>query len=91
MRVQIQPRFWKMIIVASVLVFGAVIARNLITARQAQAELVQARAQRDELSATVIALREELDYVQTDAFVESVARSELGLIRPGEIRYVSAN
>ena len=91
MRVQIQPRFWKMIIVASVLVFGAVIARNLITARQAQAELAQAKARRDELSATVIALREELAYVQTDAFVESAARNELGLIRPGEIRYVSAN
>ena len=35
-------------------------------------------------------LQEEIDFVQTDAYVERAARDELGLIMPGEVRYVNA-
>ena len=34
-------------------------------------------------------LSSQLSYVSTDAYVERVARDELNMIRPGEIRYVS--
>jgi len=34
-------------------------------------------------------LNSQLAYVRTDAYIERVARDELNMIRPGEIRYVS--
>ena len=34
-------------------------------------------------------LREQLDYMQTDEYVMRTARSDLGLILPDEIRYVT--
>lgn len=34
-------------------------------------------------------LKSRLDYVRSDAYVERVARDEFGLIKPGEIRYVT--
>ena len=34
-------------------------------------------------------LNAQLDYVRTDAYVERVARDELNMLLPGEIRYVS--
>lgn len=35
-------------------------------------------------------LQAEINNLQTDAYVEKVAREQLGLIRPGEIRYLTA-
>lgn len=34
-------------------------------------------------------LQKEVSDLQTDAYVEKVAREQLGLIRPGEIRYLT--
>lgn len=34
-------------------------------------------------------LKEQLSYVRSDAYVERIARDEFGLIKPGEIRYVT--
>ena len=41
------------------------------------------------LSEEIAALKEDIAFAQTDAYVERIARSELGLILPGEIRYVN--
>ena len=46
--------------------------------------------QRDQLVREIGELQEEIDFVQTDAYVERAARDELGLIMPGEVRYVNA-
>ena len=35
-------------------------------------------------------LEKEIEFVQTDEYVERAARDELGLIMPGEVRYVNA-
>ena len=34
-------------------------------------------------------LQKEINNLQTDAYVEKVAREQLGLIKPGEIRYLT--
>lgn len=41
------------------------------------------------LSNRIRDLDAQLDYVRTDAYIERVARDELNMIMPGEIRYVS--
>ncbi|GEM_PF-438860 len=34
-------------------------------------------------------LNEQIDYMSTDAYIEQIAREKLGLIRPGEIPYIT--
>ena len=56
----------------------------------ASAQVSALTEQRDQLVREIGELQEEIDFVQTDAYVERAARDELGLIMPGEVRYVNA-
>ena len=54
-------------------------------------ELADANAERSALLDEVEALSAQLEFAQTDEYVVRVARDELGMLMPGEIRYVSAD
>lgn len=56
---------------------------------QGAEQLRQAQRERDELILQVDALSDQLDFAQTDDYVIRVARDELGMIMPGEVRYVN--
>lgn len=47
-------------------------------------------AERDQIVREIGELEKEIEFVQTDEYVERAARDELGLIMPGEVRYVNA-
>ena len=49
----------------------------------------QARQERDEIILQANALSDKLAFAQTDDYVIRVARDELGMIMPGEVRYVN--
>jgi len=51
--------------------------------------LREARIEREEMLQHTQALRERLSYMQTDDYIMRTARSDLGLILPGEIRYIT--
>jgi len=36
-------------------------------------------------------LREQIDFAKTDAYIEQVAREELGLVRPNEVLYAPSS
>jgi len=83
-RKRVTPRFW--IIVASIvfIYLGSSYAAGFIEIwrmrgeiRQIQEEIAAAEARND-------ALRQELDYLLSDEYIEKVAREELGLVKPGE-------
>ena len=54
----------------------------------AMSTLADKKAARTEVADQVASLQDEFSYAQTDAYVERTARDELGLIYPGEYRYV---
>ena len=89
-RYQVKPRFWLTLSVTAVLVFS--VSFLVTRARlEAQAVRVQERiAERDQIVREIGELENEIDFVQTDEYVERAARDELGLIMPGEVRYVNA-
>ena len=89
MRVRIQPRFWIFVIAVTLLVFGTSVGVLQHRYAQVSRELREISAYRDQLRVQADALADALDYAQTDAYVERVARDELGLIMPGEVRYVN--
>ena len=84
-------RFWLYMIVATLLVFSISFCvlqhRYNLNSRQ-YAEL---EARHTELYLKLMDLQDEVDYVKTDAYIERAARDDLGLIMPGEVRYVSGN
>jgi len=84
------PKFWIFMIVSMLVVFGACFGVLLNQYLDGAQRLEQVQSARDELISQVDALSHEMDYVQTDEYIMRAARDELGLIMPGEIRYVNA-
>ena len=90
MRRRIHPKFWLFVIAFMLLVFGVSYACAQHSLREGKAELAEITAQRDALVNQVQTLRTTLDFTTTDDYIIRVARSELGMLMPGEIRYVSS-
>lgn len=88
-RVSIRPRFWVFVIAVMLLCFSASCAVAQIRYSQNAERLELLTMEKLSLDQQVKSLTNRLNYVRTDAYVERVARDELNLIRPGEIRYVS--
>ncbi len=80
------------IVFASILAIGLLLAINFsnrIAAGQvAQARLASLRGEIATLEAQLADLRVELDYVRSDKYVESWARSDGKMVRPGEVLVV---
>jgi len=54
-----------------------------------QAEAAALRAQLEAAQSRNHALRREIERLQTDEYIETVARSQLGYVRPGEIPFMA--
>ena len=89
MRLRAKPRFWIIMIVLTALVFCASFAAMRHRYAQTDRRLRQAQSRRDELVLQTNALSDQLTFAQTDDYVIRVARDELGMIMPGEVRYVN--
>lgn len=89
MRRRVKPRFWVFMIAITLIVFLASFAVMRIRYGYGAQRLAQAISERDALAAEADALGDQLEYAQTDEYVVRVARDELNMIMPGEIRYVN--
>lgn len=89
MRLRVKPRFWLFMIAVTLLVFCASFLVMRGRYAQGAARLQQARQDRDALILQVNALSDQLDFARTDDYVIRTARDELGMIMPGEVRYVN--
>ena len=88
-RIRIKPRFWFFVISFMLICFGASYAVAQIQYGEAAERADMLAAEKAALSAKVASLSSQLDYVKTDDYIERVARDELNMIMPDEIRYVS--
>ena len=90
-RMRIKPRFWIFIIAVMLVCFGTSYAVAQIQYSQAAERVEALTAEKAALREKISTLSSQLEYVRTDAYIERVARDELNMIMPGEIRYVSNN
>ena len=88
-RICIQPRFWLFVIALMLVCFGASFAVTQVHYDRLSEHVDALTQEKIGLMDRVDVLTSQLSYVSTDAYVERVARDELNMIRPGEIRYVS--
>ena len=86
---RIRPRFWCFIIALTIGIFLAGYAVTQASIARGAERYAALREEYRTLAAEVETLENDIAFAQTDEYVERVARSELGLIRPGEIRYVN--
>ena len=85
-RKTVRPRFYILLSVIAVLVFCA--GTMAVRARMNHnAELLrQIRQEQQALVDEIDRLEQEIEYSQTDEYIENAAREELGWLMPGEIR-----
>lgn len=84
-------RFLLLMIVSTIVMFGISFGVLQFRYSRGAEELKRIRAHRDELDLRVRDLNAELEYAQTDAYIMRAARDQLGLIMPGEVRYVNGS
>lgn len=58
--------------------------RDLWVLRQKEKEITQSQLQLEKAKIGNKGLKEELEYVQSEAFIEKEARDKLGMAKPGE-------
>ena len=88
-KIRVRPRFYGFMILLMLVCFGASCAVAQLRYNQVSAHLTQLNQEKAQLMDQVSALNDQLTYVRTDAYIERVARDELNMLMPGEIRYVS--
>lgn len=91
MRRRVRPKFWLFVIALMLIVFGTSFAFARQNLREGNARLAEVTAERNALIEEVQSLQTALDFTETDEYVIRTARNELGMIMPGEVRYVSGN
>lgn len=85
----VKPRFWLLMMAVLVLVFvGFYTSQSGYMARQ-QAQIALLEAQRDEIVAENAMLERKIAFSKTDEYIERTAREDLGLLKPGEVRFVA--
>ena len=88
---RVRPKFWCFVIALMLVVFGASFTFARQNLRAGDAKLAEVTAERNALIEEVQSLQTTLDFTETDEYVIRTARNELGMIMPGEVRYVSGN
>ena len=89
-RFRVAPRFYFFIIILMLALFALSFTLSQLRWQRLSAHADALEQTRAELAVRVRELGERLTYVQSDDYVERVARDELNMLMPGEVRYVSS-
>lgn len=87
-RYRIAPRFYVFLIAVMLVIFGVSFAVSYSRLMDEVYELNSAKAEQEALTALIAEKRQEYTEIQTDEYIERIAREELRMLYPGEIRYV---
>lgn len=89
-RWKVTPRFWALLAAAFALYMAVSYATGFWHIWRLEREIARVRAELQRLEAENAALQAQLSYMQSDEYIEKVAREELGLVMPGETAVVVA-
>lgn len=88
-RVNTQPRFWAFVIAVMLVCFMMSGVVSQLHYSRVSGRVYDLSSEKLMLTSRIADLKNQLKYVQTDDYIQRVARDELNMIMPGEIRYVS--
>ena len=69
--------------------YGVTYFRQQRTINQAQARIDELNATLEDMRLTAAALESDLEFSKTDAYIERLAREELGYVKQGEIKFIA--
>jgi cell division protein FtsB len=85
----IKPRFMLLMSLGVVVCFALIYAGGQRYARQQDEMIAQLELERQQMIDRNNELVRKIEFAKTDEYVERIAREELGLLKPGEVRYVT--
>lgn len=88
-RRRVQPRFWLILIALMLSAFALVWSSQQDLIEQREAMIEELTAAREELEIRIAESQRQLQFSKSDEYIERLARSELGLVMPDEVLYVS--
>jgi len=83
-RWRLTPRFWLLIAAIFMIYMATSYVQGFIQISRIKKEIRRVQEEIAAVEAHNERLRQELIYLQSDEYIEKVARQELGLVRPGE-------
>ena len=86
---RVRPRFYLLLAAALALAFGVNCGLTALRIHKAELRIKALRQECAGLEAYLSELDRAIAYARTDAYVEKIARRELNLLYPGEIRYIA--
>lgn len=87
----IKPRFVLFLNVLMLFLFAIIFMGERAFIRRQEATIAQLEQQTTEIAQQNETLEGQIDFTETTDYVERVAREELGLMKPGEVRYMTIN
>lgn len=87
-RLKVTPRFWAFLVIAGLIYIGSAYAVGFVKIARLSSQIRAAENDLARVHEANNALRDHLLYMESDEYVESVARTELGLVKPGETAVV---
>ncbi len=88
---RIKPRFWFMMMVVMLIAFGVVYLTEANYMEGQRANIAKLTQERNQLLAENATIERKIAFSKTDEYIERTARSELGLLKPGEVRFVAGS
>lgn len=88
---RIKPRFWFLMMAVMLLAFGVVYLTEARYMDGQRAHIAQLTEERNQIMAENAAIERKIAFSKTDEYIERTARSELGLLKPGEVRFVAGS
>ena len=86
---RVLPRFYLLLAAVLALAFGVNCGITALRIHKARLRIEALRQKCATQNAYLSELDRAIAFAQTDAYVEKIARSELNLLYPGEIRYIA--
>lgn len=87
-RIKLKPRFWALLGALLLLYMGAAFTVGFVKIMQVRNEIAAAEVRLLEVLEENEALREQVQYYLSHEYVERMARTQLGLVMPGETAVV---
>lgn len=83
-------RFWFIVILPLVIIACLLQRQYVSLAAQQQRTIEELEQRKQQLLIQIEDIQRKLTFSQSDNYVERIARSELGLVMPGEVLYVES-
>ena len=86
---RVEPRFWLTLMLLTGILFGAAYGLESHYLAQQDRDIARLYEQREQIANQNAALERKIAFTKTDEYIERTARAELGLLKPGEVRFVA--